>query len=181
MKAYAVNPQKQELKEIDIEIQANTAYSFFNSILVDESELINEHIIYSDSNALSEKKKPFLVGGQLILGDALIVGRVDFEDKEVTIPSSDLGSLITYELSPFYMEVLELIASSDINLYRSMEVYSKNEKVSLNIEWVLSTFDMADERTKAYFVTELKNTITAQASLEEYMNKMAGLALNAAA
>ncbi len=180
MQAYSINPQTQELMEIDIEIQANTAYSFFNSILIEETEHINEHVIYSDSNALGEKKIPFLVGGQLILGNALIVGRMDFEDKEVSIPLDELELLITYELSPFYIEVLELIASSDLNLYRTMEVQSENEKVSLNIEWVLSTFDMADEKTKAYFIKELTNTITAKASLEEYMNKMAGLALNAA-
>ena len=180
MKAYSIHPESKTLKEIDIDIQANTAYSFFNSILLEESEVIKQHVIYSDANAINENKTPFLIGGQLIVGDALMVGRVDFEDMQVSIPKNELESLITFDLSPFYLEVLEFIVSSDVNLYRMMEVKSKNEKVSLNIEWVLSTFEIADERTRNYFINELKNAITANVSVEEYMKKMATLALNAA-
>lgn len=180
MKAYSIHPETKTVKEIDIEIQANTAYSFFNSILVEESEVINQHVIYSNANAISENKTPFLVGGQLIVGDALMVGRVEFEDMQVSIPQAELEALVTYELSSFYLEVLELLAPCDVSIYRMMEVESNNEKVSLNIEWVLSTFEMADERTRTYFITELKNAIASSNGVEIYMKEMAKLALNAA-
>lgn len=180
MKAYSIHPQTQELREIDIQIQANTAYTFFSSILIDESEIINNHIVYTDANALSEKKRPFLLGGQLLLGDALVLGRDDFTDLEVSIYEDELSSLISYDIGAFYTEALTLLCVTQLNLYRTMEVMQKEEIISLNIEWVLSTFNIADERTKEYFLNELKNTINAQESVEQYMNKMAALALNAA-
>jgi len=179
MKAYSIDPQKKELKEIDIEIQANTVYSFFSSILIDESQNITKHVIYSDANALNESKKPFFLGGQIILGDALILGREEFTDKEASIPQNELELLINYEVNPFYTEVLSLISSSDINLYRTFEVAKKDEKVLLNTEWVLYTFNIADEKTQEYFISELTKAISNGVSIESYMQKMAGLALNA--
>ncbi len=180
MKAYSISPKTQELKEIDLEIQANTAYTFFSSILIDESEILSKHIVYSDANALSESKTPLFLGGQLLLGEVLIFGREDFQDLEVSIAQNDLNLLINYEVSPFYLDALNLLSSTELNLYRMMEVDAKSEKVPLNIEWILSTFNIADDRTKEYFLAELKKTIDAGKSVEEYMKKMAGLALNAA-
>jgi len=180
VKAYSINPQTQELKEIDIEIEANTVYTFFNSILVDESEVITKHVIYCDANAMNEKKKPFFVAGQLTVGDVLVLGRNEFEDTQVSIPQDELELLIDYNVNAFYTEILELIASSDINLYRTFEVEKEGEKVALNVEWVLYTFNIADERTQEYFINELKKVLDTQASIEEYMKKMATLALNVA-
>ncbi len=180
MKAYSINPLTQELKEIDVEIQANTAYTFFSSILIDESDILSRHIVYSDANALSESKTPFFLGGQLIVGEALIFGREDFQDLEVTIAQNDLNLLINYEVNKFYLDALDALSSTELNLYRMVEVDSGSEKVPLNAEWVLSTFNIADDRTKEYFINELKKTIDAGESVEEYMKKMAGLALDAA-
>ena len=87
MKAYSINPQTQELKEINIEIQADTAYSFFSSLLIDEALTIAHHVIYSDANALNNNKTPFFIGGQLVVGEALIVGKNGLEDIEASIPS----------------------------------------------------------------------------------------------
>lgn len=179
MKAYSVNPKTQELKEIDIEIQANTVYSFFNSILIDESMNLNQHIIYADANAISEQKIPFFLGGQIFLGDLLILGRQEFEDIEVTIPKNELELLINYEVNTFYTQVLTLLSHSDINLYRTFEVQKKDEVIELNLEWVLYTFNIADERTRIYFIDELKKTISNQDSVSVYIQKMASLALNA--
>ena len=180
MKAYSINPQTQELKEIDIEIQANTVYTFFNSILIDESAVLTKHIIYSDANAMNANKKPFFLGGQITIGDVLILGRNEFEDSAASIPQDELELLIDYNVNEFYTNVLELIASSDINLYRTFEVDKKGEKVALNVEWVLYTFNIADQATQNYFVTELKKVVDSASNIEEYMQKMAGLALNAA-
>ncbi len=180
MKAYSVNPQTRELKEVNIEIQANTAYTFFRSISIDESEVIKSHVVYGDANAINAKKKPFFIGGQLIVGDALVLGREDFIDMEATIYKDELEELISYDVSRFYVDVLTLLASTELNLYRTLEAKVNDEKVSLNAEWVLSTFNIADDRTKEYFIAELEKVVNAKESVEEYMKKMAGLALNAA-
>jgi len=179
MKAYSVSPDTQELKEIDIEIQANTVYTFFNSILIDESQVLSKHVIYSDANAMNENKKPFFLGGQILIGNLLILGREEFEDIPASIPQDELELLIDYNVNNFYREVISLVASSEVNLYRTFEVDKNGEKVALNIEWVLYTFNIADERTKEYFINELKKSITNNISVEVYMKKMAGLALNA--
>jgi len=180
MKAYTINPQKKELKEVDIEILANTAYTFFSSILIDESEIISKHIIYTDANAVNSNKTPFFLGGQLLVGDALILGREDFIDMEVTIYKDELVELVKYDMSQFYTDALLTLSCTELNLYRTIDVMINDEKVSLNAEWVLSTFNIADERTKEYFLNELKKVIDSNQSVEEYMKKMAGLALNAA-
>ena len=180
MKAYSINPQTQELKEIDIEIQANTVYTFFNSILIDESAVLTKHVIYSNANAMNEAKIPFFIGGQITIGDTLILGREEFEDTASTIPQDELELLIDYNVNKFYTDVIELISSSDINLYRTFEVQKKDEKVALNVEWVMYTFNIADERTKEYFIIELRKAIDSGVTVQDYMEKMAKLALNAA-
>jgi len=180
MKALTINPETKEISEIDIEMKANTVYTFFSSILIDELESMNEHIIYSDANALSEKKKPYFIGEQLILGEALILGRVDFDDMDVKIPKEDLAALMSYEVSDFYKRVLDLLSQTDINLYRTFEVEKNGEKIALNTEWVLYTFNIADDRTKEYFINELQKVLDSGESVEAYVQKMAQLAMNVA-
>ncbi len=180
MKAYSINPQTQELKEVDIEILANTAYTFFSSILIDESEVISKHIVYTDANAVSESKIPFFLGGQLLIGDALVLGREDFIDMEVSIYKDELAELLNYDVSQFYLDALSMLSPTELNLYQTIDVMVNDEKVSLNAEWVLSTFNIADDKTKEYFLNELQKTIDSNTSVQEYMKKMAGLALNAA-
>ena len=180
MKALSINPLTQEIEELDIEMKANTLYTFFSSILIDELESMNEHVIYADANALSEKKPAYFLGEQLIIGDALILGRFDFDDMDAKITKEELASLLTYEVNEFYTTVLELLASTDTNLYRTFEVEKNEEKIALNSEWVLYTFNIADERTKEYFINELKKILDAGESVEAYMQKMAQLAMNAA-
>ena len=180
MRAFSIDPDSQSVKEIDIHMQANTVYTFFNSILIDELSTLKQHKIYSDANALSEKKRPYFLGAQLLVGDALIVGQESLADSDATIPQSELEALLEYELNPFYTKVLDLLSSSDINLYRTFDVEKDGEKLPLNAEWVLYTFNIADERTKEYFISELKKVIESDGSVEEYIKKMAQLALNAA-
>jgi hypothetical protein len=116
-----------------------------------------------------------------VLGDALIVG-VDemMGERDVTIPKEDLASIINYEVSSFYKEVLALLSTTDLNLYRTFEVIKENENITLNTEWVLYTFDIADEATRNYFKTQLKQTIENKEDVGSYMQKMAQLAMNAA-
>lgn len=180
MKALSIDNNTLEVKELDIQMTANTVYTFFSSILIDELESLKEHVIYTDANALSEKKKPYFIGEQLILGDALILGREDFNDADARITTDELKSLIITEVNDFYKEVLALISKTDVNLYRTFSVEKNGEKISLNIEWVLYTFNIADERTKEYFINELKKVLETKADVSEYMQKMAQLAMNAA-
>ena len=180
MKAYSINPQTRELKEVNLEMEANTVYSFFNSILIDESQILNNHVLYSDANAMNEKRSPFFLGGQITLGNVLLLGREGFEDSAATIPQEELESLIDYEVNQFYLDSLELISHSDVNLYRSFDVESGGETTSLSSEWVLYSFNLADVTTQEYFINELRKSIDSGVSVEDYMKKMAGLALNAA-
>jgi len=180
MKALSVEHTTQEVKELDITMVANTVYTFFSSILIDELPTLKEHIIYTDSNALSERKKAYFIGEQLILGDALILGREDFNDTDAKITKEELSSLVALHVNDFYKEVLNLIAPSDVNLYKTFTVEKNAEQIALNIEWVLYTFNIADERTKEYFINELKKVPVNKENVEAYMQKMAQLAMNVA-
>lgn len=180
MKALSINPATKEIEEIDIEMKANTVYSFFNSILIDELSSLNQHTIYCDANALSQQKEPYFLGEQLILGEALIVGLMGMEECDTNIPQETLGELISYDVNDFYKKVLAQLAQTDVNLYRTFEVKQGNEILHLNTEWVLYTFNMADERTKEYFIDELQKTLDAKEEVFAYLKKMAQLAINAA-
>ena len=181
MRAISINPEEKSVKEIDIHLQANTVYSFFNSILIDELSCINGHIIYTDAEAVNKKKKAYFIGEQLLIGDALILGRDSFEDLEASIPLNDLNTLINYDVNDFYLKALDILASSDINLYRAFEVDAAGEKMQLNAEWVLYTFNLADDKTKSYFIAELQKSINAKDDVTEFMKRMAILAIRSGA
>ena len=181
MKAFSIDAQKREVKEIDIVMQANSVYSFFNSILIDDLTTLDKHMIHADAEAISNSKEAFFIGEQLIVGDALIIGKDGFDDIDASIPLSDLESLVKYEVPTFYKDALKLMQNSDINLYRVFEVSKKEEDISLNTEWVLYVFNIADDRTKKYFLDELKKAVEAEKDITEHMQQMAILALNAGA
>ena len=181
MKAYSIDSAKQEVKEIDIEMQANTVYSFFNSILTDELSTLDKHTIHSDAEAISKNMEPFFIGEQLIVGNALIVGKDGLFDTDAVIPKDHLESLVNYDVPAFYRDVLNLIQDTDINLYRIFEVTKEEEDIKLNTEWVLYVFNMADDRTREYFLDELKKAVEAKKDITIHMQNMAILALNATA
>jgi len=180
MKAYSIDSVTQEVKELDIEMQANTVYTFFNSILTDELSTLDKHTIHSDADAISKNMEPFFIGEQLIVGNALIVGKEGLFDTDASIPQDDLESLLNYEVTPFYKQVLKLIKDTDINLYRVFEITKEEEEdIKLNTEWVLYVFNMADDRTKEYFLDELTKAVEAKKDITTHMQNMAILALNA--
>jgi hypothetical protein len=179
MKAYSINPLTKEVKEIDIEMQVNTVFTFFNSILTDELSAIDKHTIHTDANAVSENKEPFFIGEQLVVGNALIIGKDGLYDTQVTIPHDDLKSLINYDIPTFYKDALNLLQNTNINLYRIFEVTKEEEDIKLNTEWVLYVFNMADAKTKEYFLEELKKAVDAQKDIAVHMQNMAILALRA--
>ncbi len=180
MKALTIDAHTQEVKEIELEMAANTLYTFFSSILIDELESIKGHVVYADANALSEKKSAYFLGEQLIIGDALVFGREDFNDVDAKIKQEELSSLLKRDVNAFYKEILALLSGTEINLYRAFEVEKNGEKITLNTEWVLYTFNIADERTKEYFINELKKVLEAEGDVAVYIQKMAQLAMNVA-
>ena len=180
MNVLTINPETKEVLAQDMEMKANSVYSFFNSILIDELSSLNQHTIYCDTNALSNHKKPFFLGEQLIIGEALIVGLNGMEEVDAIVSKEDLEEFISYDINSFYRESLGLLAQSDINLYRTFSVQQGDETLPLNAEWVLYTFNLADQATQAYFITELKKALDAQEDISAYLQKMAQLAINAA-
>jgi len=180
MKAYAIDPETQTIEEIDIEMKANTTYTFFKSILIDDLTTINDHMIHTDANALSDEKKGFFIGEQLIMGVALLVGKIGLEENDVTITKEDLEKLIRFDISDFYTQAFALLGQSDINLYKAFEVKQGEEIVHVSTEWVLFAFDIADERTKEYFLTELKKVLDNNEDVTAFIHKLGQLAINAA-
>jgi hypothetical protein len=180
VKAIAIYPQEQTIQEIEIEMQANTLYSFFNSILIDDVHTLQHHTIYADANALSEVKKPFFLGEQLLIGDALILGNSNTDVSAPSIPLQALKDTISYDVNEFYRNALLLLSQTDINLYRPFNVLKDAKEIALSLEWVLYTFNIADERTQEYFLKELANNISSTEMTESYIQKMALLALQAA-
>jgi len=180
MKLLHVNPINHSIEELELKIEANTFYTFFSSLLIDELPTIQNHTIYTDGNALAQKKTPYFIADQLILGEALILGRNGFEECDATISKETLAQLINYNVSQFYLDVLDLLSQTDVNLYRAFYVEHNGENMELNISWVLYFFNIADERTKEYFLTHLKSTIQNKEDVVAFMQKMAKAALNAA-
>ena len=178
MKAFSIHPISKEVKSIDIEMKANTTYSFFNSILIDEITTLQKHLIFTDSNALSEKKSAYFLGEQLLIGEALVIGQNGLEESDATIPLQTLQKLINYDVPLFYKDVLSLLSLTDLNLYRNFTLPHNGENIALNIEWVLYTFNIADDKTKVYFIDKLTEAIEQKEDLFVFMQKMAQLALN---
>ena len=178
MKAYSINPQEKKVQELDIKMQANTVYTFFSSILIDELTSLKGHIIYTDANAPTEEKTPFFIGEQLIVGDALIIGKNGMQEVDAFISKDELKSLINYDVAPFYTDAFKLLKGSDINLYRLFQI-ENDEKIELNIEWVLYAFSIADEATQNYFLTELKSCLDEKKDLQKVLENFAKLAYNA--
>ena len=181
MKAYSIDPVTQKVEAIDIEMKANTTYSFFNSILIDEFEAIDQHTVSSDSNALGNGEKAYFIGEQLVIGKALIIGRNGMEEHDAHIPQNELELIVNFEVPGFYQQVLALLRTAEINLYRTFVLEHNNEEIRINSEWVIYAFNMADEKTKAYFLDELQKVVDAKEDVNAYIQKMAKLALNATA
>lgn len=110
----------------------------------------------------------------------MVLGREDFNDVDIQITKEEFTSLINRDVNEFYKEVLDLLADTDVNLYRTFTVEKNGEKIPLNIEWTLYTFNIADERTKIYFINELKKTLQVKEDVTVYIQKMAQLAMNVA-
>ena len=182
MKTYSIDPQtKMITAHDDFDGQVNSIYTFFNSILVDNSQALNEHIIYTDANALIATHIPYFIGEQLFLGRSLIIGQNGYEETDVKITQEQLASLVNYDVNMFYKKALSALATENINLYNVFEVHDNASQNALHVsyEWVIYTFNMADKKTQDYFLNALNTTIIEEKSIQEHFQKMAQLAINA--
>ncbi len=179
MITYTINPQTQEIEVHDFDGQVNSIYTFFNSILVDNSQALNEHVIYTDANALISTHIPYFIGEQLFLGRSLIVGQNGFEECDAKISREQLSSLINYDVNMFYKKALNALAAEELNLYATFEISDNTQPLHVSYEWVIYTFNMADEKTQNYFLNALDTTIIKKESVKDIFQKMAQLAINA--
>jgi len=181
MKAYAIDSNTKKTKSINIEMQADAIYSFFDSTQTDELSTLDGHTIHLDADAIKKSKKAYFIGEQFVVGDVLVVGKNGAYSTDASISKKELDKLLNYDITSFYIEVLELLKDTDINLYRVFEVTKETEDIQLNTEWVLYVFNLADEQTKEYFIQELQKAIDAKKDITTHMQNMAILALNATA
>ncbi len=180
MRFLHIDPHKHAIEEIELKLEANTFYTYFGSILIDELPTLGGHTIYTDANALSEGKPAYFIGEQIVVGDALVLGRNGFEEIDATLSPAELAKMVRYDVPEFYQDALTFLGKTDANLYRAFYVEHNGEKMELNISWVLYFFNIADERTKEYFLTHLSETIEKGEDVTAFMQKMAKAALNAA-
>ena len=179
MNILSINPETQNIENQTFDGQVNSIYTFFNSILVDNSHALNEHIIYTDGNAQISTHTPYFIGEQLFMGKALVIGLNGFEECDTKISSQQLELLINYDVNIFYKKALNALAVENLNLYTIFEVSDNGEPLHVSYEWVIYTFNMADEKTQEYFLNALNTTIIEKKSVAETFQKMAQLAVNA--
>ena len=180
MRFLHLDPKKHVVEELELKLEANTFYTYFGSILIDELPILEGHTIYTDANALSGDTSAYFIGDQIVLGDALVLGRNGFEEIDATLSPDELAETVRYDVPKFYQDTLALLGKTDANLYRAFYVEHKGENMELNIAWVLYFFNIADERTKEYFLTHLSETIEKGEDVNVFMQKMAKAALRAA-
>jgi len=101
MKAYAIDSNTQKTKSINIEMQADAIYSFFDSTQTDELSTLEGHTIHTDANAVVKSKKAYFIGEQLVVGDALIVGKDGAYGRDANISKKELDSLLNYDVTSF--------------------------------------------------------------------------------
>lgn len=182
MKAYSIDPEKREIKEIDIDMQPNSVYSFFNSTSIDEINTLENHTIHSDASAVSNNSIAYYIGNQLVVGDALIVGKQGIQEVDASIHIDELKEIVNYKVSDFYKNTLKLLGTSDINLYKLFEIKKEDEEViQLNTEWVIYVFSVADVKTQKYFLYALQKAVDEKSNMLQHIQKMAVLALQAGA
>ncbi len=179
MKTYLINPSTKNISEQDFDGQVNTLYTLFDSLLLEHFYTLNGHIIYTDTNAYERGETPFFLGEQLFFGRAMIIGLEGFGEVDAKIKKEEVKSLISYKLNAFYTSALNILIAQKINFYELFEGHKDEEELQINCEWVLYTFNMADEATQEYFLNELFKLEQTPETILKYMKKMAELALSA--
>jgi hypothetical protein len=179
MKTYIIDPKTKSITPQDFDGQLNSIYTLFNSILIDSSQALNRHIIYSDEYATDNGCVPYFIGDKLFLGKALVCSENVDDGEDVSITAKELEQIINYDVNEFYLECLSYLSKEKISINKIFHIQDKDEKIKLSFEWVIYTFNMADKRTKENFLTNLKKTFQEKKSISEYFENMAQRAFDA--
>lgn len=181
MKSYIIDPDTKAITNHEFDGQLNSIYTLFNSILIDTSHELHQHVIYSDEYAIDHNKTPFFIADKLFLGRVLICGINNLQEEDVTITVEELGALIRYEISDFYTQCLALLRQAKMNFNTHFTITHDNESTDLSYEWVIYTFNIADERTQRYFLDKLQETLDQNGDIHSYFQNMAQRAIKAMA
>lgn len=176
MKAFLIDPETRTVTQQHFDGQPNSLYTLFGSLLVDSNAILNDHMVYTSSEALEKGQKGFFLGEKLLFGRALVTGYAGFEEIDATIPPNELEALLLFDLPEFYAKTLALLPS-EFSFDETFELTLGYETESVSPEWVLYIFNMADAKTKTYFLNELENSVTQGKNVLEYLKKMGELAI----
>ncbi len=181
MNSYIITPDTRTVTIHEYDAQVNSIYTLFSSILIDSSDSLKQHIIHTDGYATDNSETPFFIGEKLFLGRALVCGLNGHEEVDTTITQEELSQLINYEVNDFYLRSVSALSQAKISINQNFKVSLDDEedKVQLNYEWVIFTFNMADLRTQSYFLDKLDDVIAKNEDIGSYFQEMARLALQA--
>jgi hypothetical protein len=179
MNAYIIDPDTKTITTHEFDGQLNSIYTLFNSILIDTSHELHQHVIYTDEYAIDQNKTPFFIAEKLFLGRALICGINGLEEEDVKISVDELHTLISYDINDFYTQCLQVLTQAKMNFNTHFTLTYENEKTDLSYEWVIYTFNMADERTQTYFLEKLNETLAQNGDIDAYFQNMAQRAIEA--
>ncbi len=179
MKAYLIDPETQSISQHDFDGQPNALYTLFNSLLVDTSDVLLEHTVYTATEAFERGERGFFLGDKLLFGKALVTGNAGLQDTDAAIEENALKALANFTLPLFYEKTLKLLPAA----------FSFNERYDLSLdgiddqatpEWVFYVFNMADEPTRNYFLEHLAETGRKEGDIHSFLKRMGELALKSA-
>jgi len=173
MKAFLIDPQDRTITLQNFDGHPNSLYTLFGSLLVDAADALNDHSLYSSTEAFERAERGFLVGEKLIFGKTLLAGIAGFEDTDATITQDELRALTRFELPAFYTQTIALLPKT----FMFGNAVTITEEHSLTGEWIIYAYNMADTKTKTYFLNELESTIRTGKDVTAFMKKMGEIAL----
>lgn len=176
MKAFIIDPVTQSVSEQEYDGQPNSLYTLFGSLLVDSHEILHEHRVYNSSEAYEKSEPGYFLGEKLLFGKALVIGSAGLQDTDATIQTEVLEQLSTFDLPDFYKNVLSLLPM-EFSFDETYEIEQGGFDEPMSAEWVLYAYNMADQKTQIYFITELENAIAKGETIHGYLKKMGEMAI----
>lgn len=176
MKAYVIDPETRSVSEQEYDGQSNSLYTLFGSLLVDSHDILHEHRVYNSADAYEKSEPGFFLGEKLLFGKALVTGSDGLEDTNATIRSDVLEQISIFDLPDFYKNVLSLLPT-EFSFDETYEIEQGDFDEPVSAEWVLYVYNMADQKTQIYFITELENAIAKGETVHGYLKKMGEMAI----
>lgn len=178
MKAFLIDPENATVTPTDYDGQPHSLYSLFGSLLVDSHDVLNRHSVYASSEGFEKGKRPFFLGEKLLFGMTVVTGKEGFEDVDALISEGELLQITQFGLPQFYEEVFERFPAN-FNFDEPLQLSAGETEETVPPEWVLYAFNMADKKTKQYFMHTLDDTLVKGDDLYVFLKKMGEIALKA--